>query len=346
MISIEKGKINLHKLEISDLIDISVLQQFLDNFAIGMNCAAVSVNRNGGEVTKPSYYRDFCANHVHKSPIGDARCAQCHNKMGEEAMKQQKPYVGYCHAGLIDFAAPVIVSGELIGTVLGGQILDKAPNENEIRSLSGELNVNPDGLWEAAKGIDIVPRMNIDAAAQVLFVVVNNLAEAGYRRIEIELLSSELAENFLQISQTVETLAESAQDITTSQQDLSSEISEVSVATHEISEVLQAITRVADKTKLIGLNASIEAARLGTAGRSFAIVANEIRNLSENTKNTAAQITKLNSQINDRIDSTISNSDKTLGITQDQSAAMEELSATVQNLVDVAERLKSLFEEK
>ncbi len=82
MVSIKDGVIQLEYLEMEDIIDINTLQNFLDNFAIGMNCAAVSVNRKGEEVTRPSHYRDFCSNYIHSNSIGDNRCATCHNQMG------------------------------------------------------------------------------------------------------------------------------------------------------------------------------------------------------------------------------------------------------------------------
>lgn len=343
MINFINGHVDLKSLEINDIIDISVLQQFLDNFAIGMNCAAVSVDRNGREVTKPSYYREFCANYIHNSHIGDERCAVCHNKMGEEAMRQGRPYIGSCHAGLIDFAAPIIINDEHLGTVLGGQILDRQPRESEVRQVAAEIQVNADELWEKANLIDIVPMKNIEAAAQVLYVVINYMALEGYNKIEMEYLSSELVENFQQIATTVETLAVSAQSITLSQHELSNKIEDIGKTTAEISEILKFIEKVADKTKLIGLNASIETARLGNAGRSISVISNEIRILSEQTKSTAQKIEFLNEQINGNVKETIINSEKTLGITEDQSAAMEELSATAQNVLVLAEHLKKLF---
>ncbi|MBN7774350.1 PocR ligand-binding domain-containing protein [Clostridium aminobutyricum] len=345
MINIMDGHIDLKSLEIEDIIDVDVLQKFLDNFAIGMNCAAVSVNRKGEEVTSPSHYRSFCKDFIHSSTLGDNRCAVCHNQMGEEAIKLGRPYIGSCHAGLIDFAAPIIIKGEHIGTVLGGQILSNKPIESNIKKVAKELNLPDEDLWDAAQGIDIVARDNIAAAAEVLFVVVGTLAENGYKRIEMELLSKALADSFIQISGTIGMLAESAANISASQSDLGDEIAEVSNVTKEISSVLKEIAKVADKTKLIGLNASIEAARLGNDGRVFSVVAEEIRSLAENSKQTALQIDVLNNQILQKIETTIHNSDKTLGITQEQSAAMEELSATIHNLVELAEGLNSLFVE-
>ncbi|WP_162300604.1 PocR ligand-binding domain-containing protein [Anaerosacchariphilus polymeriproducens] len=344
MITLKNGEIDLTQLNVEDIIDVNVLQSFLDNFALGMNCAAVSVDRDGKEITKPSYYREFCQNYIHRSPVGDKGCAVCHNKMGEESAKIGRPFIGPCHAGLIDFAAPIIVKGELLGTVLGGQILDKNPNETNIRKVANELNLPGDELWSAAQKIDIVQKKNIEAAAEVLFIVVNALAQTGYNRVENELLSTSLAENFMQISTTVDILAESAQNITTSQHELSTEINEINNVTRQISQVLVDITKVADQTKLIGINASIEAARLGNDGRGFTVVANRIQNLSESTKKTAQLINSLNAQIFDKLDTTIKSSSSTLAITEDQSAAMEELSATVQNSVDLAEKLKKIFE--
>ena len=266
--------------------------------------------------------------------------------MGKKAVDQQKPFIGECHAGLIDFAAPVIVNGEHLGTVLGGQILDDQPNEAKIRSVAREINSYEDALWDASQKIDIVPEKNIKAAAEVLFVVVNNFAQNGYNRIELEMMTTILTENFLQISATVEQLAASAQTITDSQISLSSEIKEIEDTANEVSGIAQSISKVADKTNMIGLNASIEAARLGNNGRSFSVVATEIRKLSKVTKQTATHISNLNNSIHDKVEHTIQKSNTTLDTTQDQSAAMEELSATVQDMVSMADRLNQLFTKK
>ena len=84
-------------------------------------------------------------------------------------------------------------------------------------------------------------------------------------------------------------------------------------------------------------------ARLGEIGRGFAVVANEIQHLSENTAKTTSQVTTLNQNIEEKLKTTIDNSQKTLAVTEDQSAAMEELYATVQNSVELAECIRRLF---
>ena len=141
----------------------------------------------------------------------------------------------------------------------------------------------------------------------------------------------------------VEELSISAQQITENQKELTENIQEINKATVEVSQILKSITKVTEKTKLIGLNASIEAARLGNVGKVFSIVANEIRVLSDQTKQTAGNIDVVNVEIAERVAETINHADQTFAITETQSAAMEELTATVQNLVEYAKHLEDLF---
>ncbi|WP_283608794.1 PocR ligand-binding domain-containing protein [Faecalispora anaeroviscerum] len=339
----QDGSIDMGVLEINDIVDITLLQNFQDNFAVSMDCASVTVDRSGNPVTDPSSYSKFCDQYVHKSKIGDERCAHSHNRMGQEAARTGRPYVGQCHAGLIDFAAPIIVHDELIGTVLGGQLLSEKPKEDYYREVAKKIGSSEDGLVDAVKEIKVTEKRNINAAAEVLFIVVNTLAENGLAKIKLQMVAKQLANKFVDISATLEELAASAQSIGEQQKQLNQEIEQIGKFTREINGILKSISQIATNTMLLGFNSSIEAARAGEAGKGFAVVAREIQNLSESSKKTAENILQLTQQITTSIDSTLQSSQSTLYTTTEQTKAMENVSNAVQEIVGLADELDNMM---
>jgi methyl-accepting chemotaxis protein len=82
-------------------------------------------------------------------------------------------------------------------------------------------------------------------------------------------------------------------------------VNELSLATRELHEMAGGIGQIAAQTNLLAVNAAIEAARAGDAGRGFAVIAKEIRNLSQVSATTSQQITGRIDQVTKLMQSTV-----------------------------------------
>lgn len=338
--------LDLQHIRLQDVIDIDFLQEFQDDFAIGMGLASVTVDPEGNPITDPSSYTRFCDDYTHSTECGDKRCAESHRKGGEEAARLGKPVVYECHAGLIDFAAPIILEGRLIGTILGGQVLTDVPEEAKYRKIAGEIGVDADGYVEAVKEVKTLSRKRIEAAAKVLFLVANSMSKSAYQQLKLQSAAATLSDGISQISSTMEELAASATTVSGTQTSLNNEIKNVDAVTSKIDEVMDFIKEIADETRLLGLNAAIEAARAGEAGLGFGVVAQEIRKLSADSKQTVGKIKELTNSIKESVDRTVSMGNETTSTIEQQAAAIQEVTASVEEIHSLTEQLNSLATEK
>lgn len=338
-------EVNLDTLKLTDIIDIGFLQKFQDDFAKGVGVASVTVDQDGKPVTNPSMYTRFCIDYTHSTECGDKRCAESHRKGGEEAVRTGKPFVFECHAGLIDFAAPILVEGRLLGTILGGQVLTSSPDEPKYRRIAGEIGVDADGYVEATKEVRILSRESIESAANVLFTVANAISKSAFQQRKLKAVATVLDDSLHQISATMEELAASAGTVSDNQANLNSEIGNVSSVTGEINSVMDLIKEIADETRLLGLNAAIEAARAGEAGLGFGVVAQEIRKLSADSKATVGKIKEFTTLIRNSVDRTVTMGSETALTVEQQAAAIQEVTASVQEITSITEQLTALANE-
>lgn len=104
------------------------------------------------------------------------------------------------------------------------------------------------------------------------------------------------------ISQTINQISNIQQDTVST----AGMINALGEKSNEIGQIVSLITNVAEQTNLLALNAAIEAARAGEHGKGFAVVADEVRKLAEQSRNSASQVNTLIQAIQEEIGQSVS----------------------------------------
>ena len=333
-------------IRVQDIFDMDFLQEFQDNFARSLGITAVTVDLDGNPITKPTDWTDFCMNYTRKSPIGNQRCMECDRRGGEESARSGRPSVYECHAGLMDFAAPILLNGKQIGSILGGQVLTEPLDENKFRRIAGEIGVDPEKYVEAVRKIKYIPRQNLESAAQVLYLMANAFSKMGFYKYQLKTMSESINDTVMHVSAAMEELAASAHDVNDNQQELNKEIKNVDAISSKINEFPSLIKNIAKQTRLLGLNASIEAARAGTAGAGFGVVAEEIGKLADNSSETVDKIQEFTGKINESVNETVSKGEATSQIVDQQSIAISGAAKDLTGLSETASKLYELAHSK
>lgn len=110
------------------------------------------------------------------------------------------------------------------------------------------------------------------------------------RQEALKAMAGEVLNNVSTLASTTEEVTAQSQEITATAQALAKIAESSQKHVNETSQVLGLIKDIAAQINLLGLNAAIEAARVGDAGRGFGVVAQEIRNLATNSTNSISRI--------------------------------------------------------
>lgn len=279
-----------------DVIDRAQLQSLQDAFAKATGMAALTTDKNG-PVTQLSCPTDFCMNYTRKSSVGCERCNLCDLKGGEQASKTGRPAVYYCHGGLVDFASPIIVNGEQIGSLIGGQVLTEEPDLDKFRAIAKEIDVDPDEYVEAVKKVPIVSEEKVNNAAELLFKMAQALSQVGYEKYSIteehkntDAMFDEVPDDYKDINANVEEVNTTIAALSAEFDLLREKAAESAKAVAQTDSILKYIQNVATQMTLLGFNASIEAKHVGEAGAGFNVIAQEVRQLAEQTSNQTRSI--------------------------------------------------------
>lgn len=151
-------------------------------------------------------------------------------------------------------------------------------------------------------------------------------------------------------------VAASSQELTAGMDDLQGKLQMVAKASGDLDklsmelagtskktdDIVNFIRNVANQTNLLGLNAAIEAARVGEMGRGFGVVAEEVRKLATASADSVHQITQALQQIRNSIDLVARKSSEIDSTINAQVPAIKEMAQASQDLADMAAELNQV----
>ena len=170
---------------LADLISPEILQRYQDAFSSYTGMAALITDANGTPLTTGSGFTRFCMDMTRCSEVGRKNCEECDRMGAIMTMQSGQTKVYRCHAGLTDYAAPILVNGEFIGSFIGGQVRTEPVDEVYMRERAIEYNIDPDDYIAAAKETNQIDSSLIIKAADFLAEMAGVFSTIAYERYKV-----------------------------------------------------------------------------------------------------------------------------------------------------------------
>ena len=190
--------------------------------------------------------------------------------------------------------------------------------------LEAQIGHSADNAVNAARSLQEVASAMTEMTASIQ-EVARNAARASE-------MSAKTRENADDGKEKVRLSLESAQALRNLSLTLKHNMGDLQEKTDAISQIMGVISDIADQTNLLALNAAIEAARAGEAGRGFAVVADEVRKLAEKTMISTADVGKATTAIAksmhesmDAVDSAVAQVEKSTELAAQAEEALEKI---------------------
>jgi len=228
-------------------------------------------------------------------------------------------------------------------------ILRISDSSNQLASASEELSTVTE---DSTRGLH-QQSLEIDQAATAVNQMTAAVEEVARNAVATSQASGEsdrIAQRGReQVQQTVASIGHLAHDVTQA----GDQVGILAQKVYGISKVLDVIRSVAEQTNLLALNAAIEAARAGEAGRGFAVVADEVRALAHRTQSSTQEIEQLVVDIRQGTDQAVnamqgsnSRAQSTLELAQSAGVALNDIAAAITLITERNVVIASASEEQ
>lgn len=241
--------------------------------------------------------------------------------------------LGITHSG-----AQRILRGEVDAVFVGPEDAAKNPNLKEGQNYP----VAVDGVRLGTFGIagKLEYTQPIAKVVTALFSArLKAMADAG----QVRLVAGTVSENVQQAAAAIEEMSASAEEMAATTEKVAKISDEAVTKVKETNKIIDMSRSIATQTKLLSLNASIEAARAGTHGRGFAVVAQEMQKLAQSSAEATENINTILGEIQTSISAVIQGINQSAAVSAEQARAMQEIIHMVENVQASTNKLVESF---
>jgi LytS/YehU family sensor histidine kinase len=187
------------RMKLTDIVDLSTLHGVQEKMGKLVSIPQITTDAEGIPVGKISNFIPFCKL-IRSSAKGSEQCILCDRQAGLLAMEEKQRRIYTCHTGLIDCAAPIIINGMYLGSVLGGQVLlkgEKNRDAMDVERISKQFDISLDVLKVAVEFIPVISREELQDSVECYSLLASYIDQIGGNRLAQEQLLIEAKEKLL-----------------------------------------------------------------------------------------------------------------------------------------------------
>ena len=172
-------------IQLLDLVSREKLERILHVFTDVAGVASIITYADGHPITQPHHFTPFCLHYCRSTMRGWSKCHESDRHGGMESVRKKEPFIYKClNSGLIDCAAPLMVEGHHLATILAGQVLEEPLDTREAIRRANAIGVRDiDGYLDALSKVPLMSRDRLLNIVSLMSEITQTIGELALQKL-------------------------------------------------------------------------------------------------------------------------------------------------------------------